>query len=69
MHDQATVTGAPGDADGDGDVRWFTNGTCTGTPAATSAPFTLAGGAVDGDDVHADAERVGEFRVPGDLFG
>ena len=29
--------------------RWFTTDAfCTGIPAATSSPFTLAGGAVDG---------------------
>ena len=36
----------------------------------SSSPFVLNGARVGGrDDVHADAERVGELRVPGDLFG
>ena len=72
VHDQATVTGQAGLPPPTGTVtfEWFTNGTCTGSPAATSSPFTLNGLGVRGrDDVHADAEHLRDVRVPGDLLG
>ena len=53
VHDQVTVAGGPDAVGGlpapTGTVKvdWFTNGTCTGTPAATSPALTLAGGTVD----------------------
>ena len=71
VHDQATVTGGrSGDADGDGDVRLVHQRHLRGRPGGTSDPFTLdAAGVADADDVHADAGRGGELRVPGDVFG
>ena len=50
VHDEVTVAGGPDAVGGlpapTGTVKvdWFTNGTCTGTPAATSPALTLAGG-------------------------
>ena len=48
VHDKATVTGALGTPTGDVTFKWFTNGTCAGTAAATSSTFALSGGSVDG---------------------
>ena len=69
-HDRAR----PGDGDrlvggtptGTVTFKWFTNGTCTGTAAATSGTFTLSGGVADGTIVHADPDDVRELCVPGD---
>ena len=47
VHDQATVTGGLATPTGTVTFSWFTNGTCTAPAAATSGPFTLAGGVVD----------------------
>jgi hypothetical protein len=49
VHDQATVSGGPGNPVPTGNVTfdWFTNNTCTGAPAATSAAFALVAGTVD----------------------
>ena len=48
VHDKATVTGGLGTPTGDVTFKWFTNGTCAGTAAATSSTFALSGGSVDG---------------------
>ena len=72
MHDQATVTGRAGLPTPTGTVTfsWFTNGTCAGTPAATSGTFTLdAGGVVDANDVHADAAHRGRFAFQATYAG
>jgi uncharacterized repeat protein (TIGR01451 family) len=47
VHDKATVSGALGTPTGTVTFKWFTNGTCTGTAAATSSEFPLSGGSVD----------------------
>ena len=47
VHDQATVSGALTTPTGTVTFKWFTNGTCTGEAAATSAPFDLTDGSVD----------------------
>ena len=51
-----------GDADGDGEVRWFTNGTCEGEPIVTSSPFTLAAGGV------VDATEFPQTPTTGGMF-
>ena len=48
VHDQATVTGGLGTPTGTVTFSWFTNGTCAGSPVATSGPFSLSGGVADG---------------------
>ena len=48
VHDQATVTGSAGHADGDGDVLVVHERHLRGTAAATSGPFSLSGGVADG---------------------
>src|SRR2546426_523374 len=47
VHDKATVSGTAGTPTGTVTFKWFTNGTCTGMPAATSSPQTLVNGMVD----------------------
>jgi uncharacterized repeat protein (TIGR01451 family) len=47
VHDQATVTGSRGTPSGTVTFSWFTNGSCDGTPAATSAPVAVSGGVAD----------------------
>jgi hypothetical protein len=65
VHDQATVTGTLSTPTGTVTFNWFTNGTCAAPAAATSAPFPLAGGAVDA----TFAFTAGFYRVPGYLHG
>jgi Bacterial Ig-like domain (group 3)/Galactose oxidase, central domain len=48
VHDSASISGSAGTPAGTVTFSWFNNGTCTGTPAATSGTFTLTSGAVDG---------------------
>jgi len=47
VHDSVSVTGSNGTATGNVTFDWFTNGSCSGTPAATSGSFALSGGSVD----------------------
>ncbi|PYO16831.1 MAG: hypothetical protein DMD31_01615, partial [Gemmatimonadetes bacterium] len=47
VHDKATVSGTAGTPTGTVTFKWFTSGTCTGMPAATSSPQTLVNGMVD----------------------
>jgi hypothetical protein len=47
VHDKATVSGSVGTPTGTVTFSWFTNGTCTGTAAATSSPQALVNGMVD----------------------
>jgi hypothetical protein len=47
VHDQATVSGNLGTPTGNVVFSWFTNGTCNGTPAATSNSLSLSGGVID----------------------
>ena len=47
VHDSATVSGTLATPTGTVTIKWFSNGTCTGTPAATSGTFTLTSGTVD----------------------
>jgi len=47
VHDSVTVTGSGATPSGNVTVTWFANGTCDGTPAATSSAAALAGGSVD----------------------
>ena len=70
VHDQATVTGASGDADGDGDVlvvhQRHLHRTRGGHVERRSPRRIRDRGR---HRVPADAERVGELRVPGHLLG
>ncbi len=47
VHDSVTVTGSGATPTGNVTVSWFTNGTCTGTAAATSTATALVAGTVD----------------------
>jgi hypothetical protein len=47
VHDSVTVTGSGATPTGNVTVSWFTNGTCTGTAAATSSATALVAGTVD----------------------
>jgi uncharacterized repeat protein (TIGR01451 family) len=49
VHDLVTVSGGQGNpvATGTVTIDWFTNNTCTGNPASTSAALTLTNGQVD----------------------
>ncbi len=48
VHDFVSVVGAAGTPSGSVTLDWFANGTCSGTPATTSAPLALnASGQVD----------------------
>src|SRR5207245_1237030 len=47
VHDKATVSGTARTPTGTVTCKWFTSGTCTGMPAATSSPQTLVNGMVD----------------------
>lgn len=47
VHDSATVTGSGPTPTGDVTFSWFTNGTCSGTPASVSSPTPLGSGSVD----------------------
>jgi hypothetical protein len=47
VHDSVTVSGSQGTATGNVTFDFFNNGTCSGTPAATSGNFALSGGSVD----------------------
>ncbi len=69
VHDQATVTGGLGTPTGTVTFSWFTNGTCTGTRGGDVESVPAVGRGRGRDDVRVHAERVGEFRVPGDLLG
>ena len=71
VHDQATVTGGAGDADGDGDVLVVHQRDLCGTGGGdVGSVRRWRVGCRGRDDVPADAaDRVGDFRVPGDLFG
>ena len=49
---------------------WFTNGTCTGTPADTSDPFTLTRRGGGRDDVHVQTPGVsGSFAFQASYSG
>ena len=70
VHDQATVTGGAGDADGDGDVLVVHQRDLHGTGGGDVGSRSRWCGRGRGrDGVPADAACSGEFRVPGDLFG
>src|SRR5206468_4292252 len=43
VHDKATVSGGLGAPTGTVTFKWFTNGTCANTAAATSSTFDLSG--------------------------
>ncbi|HEY1267653.1 MAG TPA: kelch repeat-containing protein [Candidatus Binatia bacterium] len=47
VHDSASVTGSLATPTGTVTFKWFENGTCSATPAQTSAAFALTSGAVD----------------------
>ena len=47
VHDSVTVTGAAATPSGNVTFDWFTNGTCAGAPASTSANVALANGQAD----------------------
>ena len=70
VHDQATVTGASGDADGDGDVRLVHQRHLHRTPAATSDPFTLdAAGVADGTTFPQTPDVSGSFAFQASYSG
>ena len=48
---------------------WFTNGTCTAPAAATSSPFTLAGGVVDGTTFTQTPNVSGSFAFQATYSG
>ncbi len=47
VHDSATVSGSAGTPTGTVTFDWFPNGSCSGSPTATSGSFALSGGSVD----------------------
>ncbi|MFA7249117.1 MAG: Ig-like domain repeat protein, partial [Dehalococcoidia bacterium] len=47
VHDSVTVSGSGPTPTGNVTISWFTNGECTGTATATSAPTALVAGTVD----------------------
>ena len=48
---------------------WFTNGTCAGSPAATSGPFTLSGGVADGTTFPQTPNVSGSFAFQATYSG
>ena len=61
VHDSVTVSGSFGTPTGTVTFSWFTNGTCTGSPAQTSSAFTLASGSVDGTTFTQTPNASGSF--------
>ena len=70
VHDQATVTGALGTPTGTVTFDWFTNGSCGGSPAATSDPFPLdAVGVADATTFAFTPGVSGNFAFQGTYSG
>jgi hypothetical protein len=69
VHDSATVSGSVGTPTGTVTFKWFTNGSCTGTPAATSSGFTLSGGTVDGTTFPQSPATSGSFAFTASYSG
>ena len=69
VHDQATVTGSLGDPDRDRHVQVVHQRDLLGRTAVDIVAAGVVGRSRRRHVVHADAERVGELRVPGDLLG
>jgi hypothetical protein len=59
VHDSATVTGTLATPTGTVTLKWFSNGTCSGTALATSSPAALSGGTVDA----ASFAQIPDFHV------
>ncbi len=62
VHDSASVSAtAGGTPTGTVTFQWFTNGSCTGTAAATSSAFTLVSGTVDGTTFTQTPNSAGSY--------
>ena len=69
VHDQATVTGALGHADGDGDVLLVHQRHLHRTGGATSGPFTLDAAGVADATAFPQTPRSGSFAFQASYSG
>ena len=59
VHDSATVSGTLATPTGSVTLKWFSNGTCSATPLATSSALALSSGTVDA----ASFAQIPDFHV------
>lgn len=69
VHDSVSVSGSLGTPTGSVSVRFFPDGTCTGTPLATSPTMVLAGGAADLTTLAPKLDVPGSYSFLATYFG
>jgi len=69
VHDSTTVTGSNGTATGNVIFDWYLNGTCNGSPVATSTTFPLSGGAADATTFTQGPLNAGDYSFKAHYAG